>query len=459
MAARRTDGNPIYGLSCPTTTVCYATDIYAHVVKTTDGGATWTWQTTPITTPGLAGRRAPAGRTRSPGLMAISCSDASTCVASGLYVVVDRPDDPEHRSADRHDDRRRHDVDAADEQRRHRQLPARRSRACRARRRATAVGRGGKIVTTTDLVTWTPQTSNTTNMLNSVTCLEHVVLHRGRPERHRRHLQRHDVDGDDRQRRHRDARRRRLRRRTSSATPTGKQGVTLADDDRRHELDAAGRRRHDAADERHLLPERRARATRPATAGTILKTTNGGQTWLAADERHDEQPERRLAAASATACVAVGAVASGAAPSATRPTARPGTAARRHRHAGAERRRVPARRRRVSRSARPARSSASTDGGATWTPQTSGTTNALNAVACPSADACYAVGAAGTVAAVRSRRSTAARRGRRRRATRRSALSGIACVNALVLLRRRRDRHRRSRRATAARRGRSRATR
>src|SRR5205814_8467972 len=35
----------------------------------------------------------------------------------------------------------------------------------------TAVGRGGKIVTTTDLVTWTAATSNTTIPLNSVTCL------------------------------------------------------------------------------------------------------------------------------------------------------------------------------------------------------------------------------------------------------------------------------------------------
>src|SRR5581483_11474743 len=45
-----TASNPIYGLSCPTASVCYATDIYAHVIKTTNGGATWSWQQPPIIT-------------------------------------------------------------------------------------------------------------------------------------------------------------------------------------------------------------------------------------------------------------------------------------------------------------------------------------------------------------------------------------------------------------------------
>ena len=69
----------------------------------------------------------------------------------------ERPDDPEHRSADRHDDRRRRDLDASDEQRRHRQLPARASRACPGTTTCTAVGRGGKIVTTTDLARGRPR--------------------------------------------------------------------------------------------------------------------------------------------------------------------------------------------------------------------------------------------------------------------------------------------------------------
>jgi photosystem II stability/assembly factor-like uncharacterized protein len=82
-----TDGNPLYGLSCPSTTVCYATDIYAHVLKTTNGGASWTWQQTPITTPGLA---VPGSGGPNPyaGLMSISCSSPSTCVATGLYVIA-----------------------------------------------------------------------------------------------------------------------------------------------------------------------------------------------------------------------------------------------------------------------------------------------------------------------------------------------------------------------------------
>ena len=36
------DGNPLYGLSCPTTSTCYAVDDYAHVMTTTNAGASWT---------------------------------------------------------------------------------------------------------------------------------------------------------------------------------------------------------------------------------------------------------------------------------------------------------------------------------------------------------------------------------------------------------------------------------
>jgi photosystem II stability/assembly factor-like uncharacterized protein len=82
-----TDGNPIYGLTCPDTQTCYTSDIYGHVIKTANGGATWTWQSTPITTPGVnvpgSGGPNPFG-----GLMSISCSSDTTCVATGLYVVV-----------------------------------------------------------------------------------------------------------------------------------------------------------------------------------------------------------------------------------------------------------------------------------------------------------------------------------------------------------------------------------
>src|SRR5262249_36283035 len=52
-----TDGNPIYGLACPTPSVCSATDIYAPAVQTTNGGGTWR-----AAGRGRGGRRGPAGR-------------------------------------------------------------------------------------------------------------------------------------------------------------------------------------------------------------------------------------------------------------------------------------------------------------------------------------------------------------------------------------------------------------
>ncbi len=226
-----TDGNPIYGLSCPSTTVCYATDIYAHVIKTTDGGATWTWQTTPITTPYAPVVAETGGPNPWGGLMGISCSDANTCVGVGHLRDRLRPDEPEPGSADRHDDRRRHDLDAAGERCRHGELPARRLVPARARRPARRSAAAARSSPRPNLTTWTAATSNTTNMLNSVTLPEHVVLHRGRPERHGRRLQRHDVDGDHRQRRHRHARRRRLPATRASATRPASRASRIADDD------------------------------------------------------------------------------------------------------------------------------------------------------------------------------------------------------------------------------------
>ena len=54
---------------------------------TAAGGATWTWQSTPITTPGKDQVAETGGPNPFAGLLSISCSNASTCVASGLYVV------------------------------------------------------------------------------------------------------------------------------------------------------------------------------------------------------------------------------------------------------------------------------------------------------------------------------------------------------------------------------------
>ena len=140
--ATRSTGSP-----ARRTTVCYATDIYAHVIKTTDGGATWTWQTTPITTPGVARSPSTGGPNPFAGLMAISCSDANTCVGVGLYV-----------------DRR----------------PARRSRAP-----------DPPIVTTTDGgTTWTRQASEHRHgqlPARRLVPARHDDVLRGRPRRHDRH--------------------------------------------------------------------------------------------------------------------------------------------------------------------------------------------------------------------------------------------------------------------------------
>ena len=220
---------------------------------------------------------------------------------------------------------------------------------------------------------------------------------------------------------------------------TGKQGVTLADDDRRHEPGRAGRRRHDAADERHLLHERRAPATRPATPARSSRRrtaarpgspqTSGTTTALNA-----------ISCFQANACVAVGAVASGAAVVRFTTDGTNWNAGREHRHAGAERRRVPARRR-VSRRRRGRHGHlAPPTAASTWTPKPTGTTNALNAVTCPSASACYAVGAAGTILKFPNVASGPYAADEQHDAARSTA---SRASNALDLLRRRRRRHRR----------------
>ena len=152
-----TDGNPLYGLSCPSTTVCYATDIYAHVIKTTDGGASWAFQTTPITTPLVPVVAETGGPNPWGGLMGISCSDVSTCVGVGIYATVSGQTNP--------------DPDPP-------------------------------IVTTTDGgATWTRQVSGTGTgnflALGLVPC-GHDHVHGRRPRRQDRdHDQPHDVDGRD----------------------------------------------------------------------------------------------------------------------------------------------------------------------------------------------------------------------------------------------------------------------
>jgi photosystem II stability/assembly factor-like uncharacterized protein len=165
-----TDGNPAYGLSCPDTNTCYMTDIYAHVIKTSDGGATWAFQTTPITTPYAPVVAETGGPNPWGGMTGISCSDDNTCVGVGLYATVSgqtnpNTDPPIVTTTDGGNTwtRQVSGTGTGNFLAAVSCLPG--TTTC------TAVGRAGKIVTTTDLTTWTAATSNTTNMLNAVTCL------------------------------------------------------------------------------------------------------------------------------------------------------------------------------------------------------------------------------------------------------------------------------------------------
>ena len=336
----------------------------------------------------------------------------------GFYVVVERPDDPEHRT------RRSSPRPTAARPGRGRRATPAPGTTCTAisclpghddlLRRSAAAARSSRRPTSS---TWTAATSGTTNMLNSVTLPEHDVLHRGRPERHGRHLQRHDVDGDHRQRRHGHARRRRRATGTSSATRPASRASRSLTTTGGTRLDAAGRRRHDAADERHLLPEHEHVLRGRQRPGTILKTTNGGQTWLAATsgtthgperhrvllgdgvrrgrrgrERRGHRPlhDRRLHLERRHADTGTQAL-NGVACPRPRPCLAVGAAGTVTQLRGRRRRR--------------------------GSPGTSGTTNALNAVACPSSDACYAVGRRGGAARSSSHRRRQ-RPGRRRRAAR-----------------------------------------
>lgn len=69
-----TTSNDLTGVSCPTSSTCYVvTNPSGKVLKSTDGGATWTGQT--ISTAALSG---------------VSCSDASTCTATGASGTIRR---------------------------------------------------------------------------------------------------------------------------------------------------------------------------------------------------------------------------------------------------------------------------------------------------------------------------------------------------------------------------------
>ena len=366
VAARAPTATRSTGSPARRTSVCYATDIYAHVDQ--DDGRRRDLDVADDADHDAVGTAVAETGGPNPfaGLMAISCSDATPASRSASTSSVDaarrsRARDPPIVTT----------TDGGTTWTRQVEQQRARATTCTAisclpgTTTCTAVGRGGTIVTTTDLVDLDGRD------VGHDEHAEQRLLPRARRSASRSARTAPSTSSTARRGRRPPATAAPGMLATSPATgnlvcyATGKQGVTLAHDDRRHDLDDAGRRRHDAADERHLLPERPSTCYAAGTAGTILKTSNGGQTWLAADERHDERPERHLLLLGERR----------ASRSARRerrghrplhaPTARPGTPARR-RHAGAERRRRARRPRRASRSARPARPSSTADGGATW---------------------------------------------------------------------------------------------
>ncbi len=155
------DGNPIYGFSCPTTTNCYATDIYGHVEVTTNGGSSWSMQTTPATTPAI---NVPASGGPNPyaGLFGISCPSANTCVAVGGYT----PSGAEPIETTTNGGTTwtaRTSTDTANNLFGVNCLTG--TTTC------FAVGAAGTILKTTNLTTWTAVTSGTTKALTGITCL------------------------------------------------------------------------------------------------------------------------------------------------------------------------------------------------------------------------------------------------------------------------------------------------
>ncbi len=157
-----TDGNPVYGLTCPDVNTCYITDIYAHIVKTANAGSTWTWQTTPVTTPGV---QVPGSGGPNPfaGLFGASCVNDNHCVAVGGFPPAGT--DPPIVATTNGGTTwtlETSNAGTGDYLNGVSCLPG--TTTC------YAVGRGGAIVGTTDMLTWTKLTSGTTNSLSGIVC-------------------------------------------------------------------------------------------------------------------------------------------------------------------------------------------------------------------------------------------------------------------------------------------------
>jgi photosystem II stability/assembly factor-like uncharacterized protein len=405
-----TASNPIYGLSCPSASTCYASDIYAHIIKTGDGGATWTWQRTPVTTAGVnvpgSGGPAPFA-----GLFGISCVSDSTCVAVGGFppagtdppIVVTSDGGSTWQLATSN-------AGAGNVLQGVTCLPG--STTC------YAVGRGGTVVTTSDLGSWTKMASGTTSALNSVSCTSTtacVATGQGGTI---------DV----------------LNGTTWTATTgngggnflagvtclsgttcfaTGKQGVTLATTDLAHWTQQAGGGTTQQINGMACPSASVCYAV--GTGGAIVATKNAGQTWLP-QTSGTTSALNGVACTSATACTAVGAggvtvrtadgstwsAGSGAGTQSLNGVACSGGACTAVGNAGTI--------------------VASPDGGATWAPQTSGTTATLSGVSCQ-ASACYADGGLVNGSAVMLRGSGGSWTAQSSHAP--QALSSVSCLDAL----------------------------
>ncbi len=402
-----TASNAIYGLACPTASVCYATDIYAHVIKTADAGATWTWQRTPVTTPGVD---VPGSGGPNPfaGLFGVSCVDADTCVAVGGFPptgtdppIVTTTDGGAHWALQTSNSGAGNYLHAVA------CLPG----AC------YAVGRGGSIVTSTDMTTWTKLTSGTTSALNSITCQSAtscIATGQGGTI---------DVlSGTTWTATTGNGAGNFLAAVTCPAATTcyaaGKQGVTLATVDGTTWTQQAGGGTTQQMNSISCPSTTTCFAA--GNGGTILVTNNGGQTWLA-QTSGTTSALNGIACTSTTACVAAGAGGtvryttdgatwSAGASGTTNALNGVSCAAGSCTAAGAAGTIV-----------------ASADGGATWTAQTSGTTAALNAVSCPTST-CYAAGAVVSGSAVMLKGTSGTWAAQASNAP--QALSGISCLDA-----------------------------
>jgi photosystem II stability/assembly factor-like uncharacterized protein len=419
------DGNPLYGLSCPTTSVCYATDIYAHVIKTTNGGATWAAQTTPVTTPMSTQVAETGGPNPFAGLTGISCADANTCAAVGFYATVsgqtpvggNLPFAVTTTDGGNTWTRRQTAATGTSYLAAVKCLPG--TTTC------FAVGRGGVISTTTDLATWTPMTSGTTNMLNSIYCSSATsciaVGQAGTVDVYNGTtwtattgnggtgmLADVACDGGN-----------------LVCYATGKQGITLLTTDG----GATWTQKAGGGSQANQLNGISCTSTSTCyaagAAGQMLKTTNGGQTWTIPTSG-TTAALNAISCFQANSCVAVGAVASGAA---TVRFTNNGTNWNTGLNTGTQALNgvscVP---NQAACLAVGAAGSAitTTAGGGSWDPTPTGTTNALNAVSCPASTACYAVGAGGTILKFPNVSSgpTALTSGTT------TTLNGVACSNA-----------------------------